>query len=250
METELSVTDPVAQILEGLNERQKEAVTFGKGPLLIIAGAGTGKTNVITRRIAYLITKHLAEPDEILALTYTEKAAAEMEDRVDRLVPYGYAPVWISTFHAFGDRILRRHAIETGLPLHFDVLDELQQKIFMLENLWQIPLKYFLPSVDPLSFMDELLKLFSRAKDEDITPEEYLAFCNEGSFEDALSREKHFEIARSFLTYQKLMRKNGFLDFGDQVSLSVQLLRKEPQILAKYRFEQFVVFEFHPGRQP
>lgn len=246
METELSVTDPVAQILEGLNERQKEAVTFGKGPLLIIAGAGTGKTNVITRRIAYLITKHLAEPDEILALTYTEKAAAEMEDRVDRLVPYGYAPVWISTFHAFGDRILRRHAIETGLPLHFDVLDELQQKIFMLENLWQIPLKYFLPSVDPLSFMDELLKLFSRAKDEDITPEEYLAFCNEGSFEDALSREKHFEIARSFLTYQKLMRKNGFLDFGDQVSLSVQLLRKEPQILAKYRtqFKYILVDEF------
>ena len=137
METVLTASDPASQILEGLNPRQKEAVTFGKGPLLIIAGAGTGKTSVITRRIAYLISMHLAEPDEILALTYTEKAAAEMEDRVDRLVPYGYAPVWISTFHAFGDRVLRRHAIEAGLPLHFDVLDELQQRIFLLEKISQ-----------------------------------------------------------------------------------------------------------------
>lgn len=162
----ITENDPVTQILEGLNEQQKEAVTFETGPLLIIAGAGTGKTNVITRRIAYLITKHLAEPDEILALTYTEKAAAEMEDRVDKLVPYGYAPVWISTFHAFGDKILRRHALELGLPLHFDVLDELQQKIFLLENLWQMPLSHFRPIGDPTSFLEEMCKFVSRAKDE------------------------------------------------------------------------------------
>jgi len=85
-------------ILKGLNPEQKKAVTHKSGPLLIIAGAGTGKTTVITRRIAHIIDKKIAKPSEILALTFTEKAAAEMEERVDQLVPYGYTDMWISTF--------------------------------------------------------------------------------------------------------------------------------------------------------
>src|SRR4030067_2281509 len=97
----------MSKILEGLNIQQQEAVTQTAGPLLIIAGAGTGKTTVITRRIAYLIEKKLAKPSEILALTFTEKAASEMEERVDLLVPYGYVDTWISTFPAFGNRVLQ-----------------------------------------------------------------------------------------------------------------------------------------------
>src|SRR5438093_5940701 len=89
------------RILEGLNEAQRQAVTHHTGPILIVAGAGTGKTTVITRRIAWLIATRRARPDEILALTFTDKAAAEMEERVDTLVPYGYADVEIATFHAF-----------------------------------------------------------------------------------------------------------------------------------------------------
>src|SRR5438128_6733225 len=114
-------TDSVAgdRILDGLNEAQRAAVTHDTGPLLIVAGAGTGKTTVITRRIAHLIARGGARPDEILALTFTDKAAAEMEERVDTLVPYGYADVEISTFHAFGDRILREHALEMGLQPDF-----------------------------------------------------------------------------------------------------------------------------------
>ncbi|GAH57481.1 unnamed protein product [marine sediment metagenome] len=103
-----------SKILEGLNEEQKEAVTFGEGPLLIIAGAGTGKTQVITRRIAYLIASKRAKPEEILALTFTEKAATEMEERVDILVPYGYTGTWIGTFHAFGDEVLKGACSEVG----------------------------------------------------------------------------------------------------------------------------------------
>src|SRR4030042_1597465 len=103
------------KILEGLNKEQIEAVTHRSGPLLIIAGAGTGKTAVITRRIAWLIEEKLAKPGEILALTFTDKAANEMEERVDLLVPYGYVDVAISTFHAFGDRVLRDHALDLGL---------------------------------------------------------------------------------------------------------------------------------------
>src|SRR3990170_8298644 len=118
-------------VLEGLNPQQKEAVTTTKGPLLIIAGAGTGKTSVITRRIAYIIEKKLAKPSEILGLTFTEKAAAEMEERVDVLVPYGYIDTWISPFHAFGDRILREKALELGLPTDFKVLTKPQQILFI-----------------------------------------------------------------------------------------------------------------------
>src|SRR5262249_57318397 len=95
------------RILEGLSSEQREAVLHGEGPLLIIAGAGTGKTTVLTRRIAHLIATKRARPEEILALTFTEKAAVEMAERVDQLIPYGYAETWIATFHAFGDRVLR-----------------------------------------------------------------------------------------------------------------------------------------------
>src|SRR5438552_8805503 len=110
-----------------------------------------------------------------------------------------------------------------GLSLHFYVLDELQQKIFLLENLWQLPLRHYRPATDPTSFLEEISRLFSRAKDEDISPEEFLAFCNESSYPDPETRDKQFEIARCYLEYQKLMRQKDFLDFGDQVALAVHL---------------------------
>ena len=105
----------IESILEGLNPEQREAVTHGEGPLLIVAGAGTGKTAVITQRIAWLIATKRARPEEILALTYTDKAATEMETRVDQLVPYGFVGATISTFHAFCDRLVREHAVELGV---------------------------------------------------------------------------------------------------------------------------------------
>ena len=110
------------RILEGLIPDQAAAVTHGKGPLLIIAGAGTGKTTVVTRRIAHLVAVKQARPSEILALTFTDKAAEEMEARVDLLVPYGFADMWISTFHAFGDRVLREEGLALGLTTDFRVL--------------------------------------------------------------------------------------------------------------------------------
>src|SRR5574341_741294 len=97
-----------------LNKEQKQAVAYDSGPLLIIAGAGTGKTTVVTERIKHLIAAGLAKPQEILALTFTEKAAREMEERVDAVMPYGYTQMWISTFHAFCERILRAEAIHAG----------------------------------------------------------------------------------------------------------------------------------------
>jgi len=110
------------KILEGLNKEQKEATTHKQDPLLIIAGAGTGKTTVITRRIAWLLSEGLAKTDEILALTFTDRAAREMQERVDILMPYGYTDIWISTFHAFGDKLLRENALVAGLNPDFKVL--------------------------------------------------------------------------------------------------------------------------------
>src|SRR3970282_2879023 len=107
-----------------LNNEQIKAITHKKGPLLIIAGAGTGKTTVITERIKWLISEKLAKPQEILALTFTEKAAREMEDRVDRALPYGVTQMWISTFHAFCDRILRNEAINIGLDPGYKLMTE------------------------------------------------------------------------------------------------------------------------------
>ena len=106
----------VEALLANLNAQQRRAVTHGEGPLLVVAGAGTGKTQVVTRRIAWLIATKRAKPSQILALTFTDKAAEEMQLRVDQLVPYGYTDTLVATFHAFGDRVIREHALELGLP--------------------------------------------------------------------------------------------------------------------------------------
>src|SRR5688572_10923851 len=136
------------RILDGLNAAQAAAVTHEAGPLLIIAGAGTGKTTVITRRIAYLIATRRARPSEILALTFTDKAAAEMEERVDTLIPYGYADVQIATFHAFGDRLVKENALELGLSPN-RVLTRAEQVIFLRAHLFELPLQHYRPLGDP-----------------------------------------------------------------------------------------------------
>ena len=146
-------------------------MTHGEGPLLVVAGAGTGKTQVITRRIAWLIATRRARPSEILALTFTEKAAAEMQVRVDQLVPYGYTDAAIGTFHAFGDRIIREYALELGLPTDVRVLTRPEVVIFLREHLFEFDLDQYRPLGDPTRFLGALATLFSRCKDEDICPD-------------------------------------------------------------------------------
>jgi len=244
-----------SKILEGLNEAQIEAVTHGEGPLLIIAGAGTGKTKVITHRIAYLIATKRARPEEILALTFTDKAAAEMEERVDQLLPYGFANVWISTFHAFGDRVLREFALELGLTPDLRVLSRPEQVIFFREHLFEFPLKHYRPLGDPTRFIEAMLTLFSRAKDEDVTPKEYLAYAEslkqkarENPDDPELQEEaqKQMEIAQTYKMYQELLAREGKIDFGDQVTLVLKLLREHPDVREKLqrRFRYILVDEF------
>ena len=243
------------QLLEGLNEAQREAVVHSEGPLLIIAGAGTGKTSVITRRIAYLISTKKAKPEEILALTFTDKAATEMEERVDLLVPYGYTDMWISTFHAFGDRLLRESGFEIGLTSDFRVLTRPEQVIFFREHLFEFPLSFYRPLSDPTKFIEDLLTLISRARDEDIGPGAMLAYA-EGLKEkskkapkDRVLKEeaqKFSEIATLYQVYEVLLLKEGKLDFANQVALCLELFRKRPSVLAKVqsRFHYILVDEF------
>lgn len=243
------------RILEGLTPDQTAAVTHGEGALLIVAGAGTGKTTVITRRIAHLVAAKRARPSEILALTFTDKAAEEMEARVDLLVPYGFADMWISTFHAFGDRVLRDEGLALGLSTDFRVLTRPEQVVFLRENLFALPLQRLRPLGDPTKHLQALVTLFSRAKDEAVTPEEYLAFAAEladgakGAPEDAAPREEaalQQELAACYGEYQRLLGERGLVDFGDQVLLCLRLFREHPLILEKYRqrFCYILVDEF------
>ncbi|HEY3523226.1 MAG TPA: ATP-dependent helicase, partial [Candidatus Limnocylindrales bacterium] len=253
----------LAALLGGLNPEQRRAVTHGEGPLLVVAGAGTGKTQVITRRIAWLIATRRARPSEILALTFTDKAADEMEVRVDQLVPYGYADATIATFHAFGDRLIREHALELGLPTDIRVLSRPEVVIFLREHLFDFELDWYRPLGDPTRFLDALAGYFSRLKDEDVSPAAYLAYATDlgrtgeaassaavedGATDaqrdaaDALGEDaaRQLELARAFGRYQELLAANGFLDFGDQVALAIRLLRESPaarrDIQARYRY--------------
>jgi len=244
--------------LSDLNKQQRAAVTHGEGPLMILAGVGTGKTTVITRRIAWLIAEKRAKPAEILALTFTERAAAEMEERVDLLVPYGYIEARIGTFHSFCDSILRENAILLGLSPDYRILTEPEQVIFLKDHLFELPLERFRPLGNPLKHLSALLTLLSRAKDEDVTAEEYLAYAEKLAADKdkdlpdekrALQEEEiaeQIEIAKVYASYQRLMAENGFVDFGDLIALTLKLLREKPLVLKRYqeRFRYILVDEF------
>ena len=238
-------------LLEGLNPAQRRAVLHGEGPLLIVAGAGTGKTKVITHRIARLIAAKAARPDEILAVTFTEKAANEMEGRVDVLVPYTSSFAEISTFNSFGERVLRDHALDAGYPPDFRLLADVDQAIFFRENLFRLPLDYYRPLGQPTRHIQEVLEALRRLKQEDVRPEEYVGWAEalgrraSGEAERETAR-KHLEIARVFAAYQEFLRREGLIDFEDQVTLVVDLFRRRPAVLdeVRRRYRYVLVDEF------
>ena len=248
----------IEALLANLNAQQRRAVTHGDGPLLVVAGAGTGKTQVVTRRIAWLIATKRAKPSEILALTFTDKAAEEMQLRVDQLVPYGYTDTLVATFHAFGDRIVREHALELGLPSEPRVLTRAETVIFLRERLFRLELDAYRPLGDPTRFLAALAALFSRLKDEDIGPEEYRAHAaalttaaeaaGAAPGAAALREEarRHAELAAAYGRYQELLGESGAIDFGDQVRLALTLLREHPDARRNLqaRFRYVLVDEF------
>jgi DNA helicase-2/ATP-dependent DNA helicase PcrA len=228
-----------------LNPEQLQAVTHGAGPLLIIAGAGTGKTTVITKRIEYLIIEKNIPPSAILALTFTEKAAAEMETRIDEIMPYGYTNMWIETFHAFCDRILRQEAIHIGLNPTFDLMTEAESLLFLKKHLFDFNLEYFRPLGNPTKFLQGMLQHFSRLKDDDISPEQYLDYAKKQKGEEN-EIKKTLELAHAFKKYEELKTKEGVMDFSDMIGNILKLFRTRKNILKKYQeqFQFILVDEF------
>ncbi|MBU2542849.1 UvrD-helicase domain-containing protein, partial [Patescibacteria group bacterium] len=251
-----------------LNSAQKQAIEHISGPLLIVAGAGTGKTTVITKKIAYLIEKKLAKPEEILALTFTDKAAGEMEERVDDLLfnlnsekketglpavalaKAGYVDLQISTFHAFCQRLLEEYGVEMGLPTRFKLLSQTDAWLLMRENIYDFNLDYYRPMGNPTGQIHALLNHFSKCKDELISTQEYLDYV-EGLIldkDEAEIQEKNrsIEIADAYHKYNQLLLDNNALDFGDLIFYCVKLLHDRPNILKKLqeRFKYILVDEF------
>lgn len=219
-------------ILDGLNKEQQEAVLHKDGPLLILAGAGSGKTRVLTHRIAYLISEHDVNPWNILALTFTNKAAKEMRERVDKIVGYGSENIWVSTFHSTCVRILRRYIEALGYDRSFTIYDTDDQKTLMKDIC-----KYL--NIDTKNIRERtILNAISSAKDELVSPERY-ALNVRGDY----VKEKY---AAAYAEYQKRLKANNALDFDDLIYKTVELFENNPDILEYYqnRFLYIMVDEY------
>ncbi len=219
-------------IYDTLNDKQQESVYNTEGPLLILAGAGSGKTRVLTHRVAYLIEEKGVNPWNILAITFTNKAAREMRERVDQLVEYGAESIWVSTFHSLCVRILRRHIGLLGYDTNFTIYDSDDQKTLMKEicRLLKIDTKIYKERM--------LLSAVSHAKDELITPEELMLEAGG----DYGSRK----VAEVYAEYEKQLRANNALDFDDLLVKTVQLFQTQADVLEHYqeRFRYIMVDEY------
>ncbi|HRY60466.1 MAG TPA: ATP-dependent DNA helicase [Patescibacteria group bacterium] len=239
------------EILEELNDAQREAVTYDGGPLMVVAGAGTGKTKVIISKIAYLISEKKAKPSEILAITFTKKAAAEMEERLDIVLPYGYNDVKACNFHSLAEEFLRENAYSLGYSTAFKILTEPQQILFIRDHIFDFNLKVYRPLGDPTRFVQDMIHHFSHLKDELIGPYQYLEFAQNLSNKADSKIEKEYaeqqlELAYSYKTYQELMALNDRMDFGDLIFNMNKALREKEQLLSNFRkkYKYILVDEF------
>lgn len=219
-------------VYDTLNKPQKEAVFHTEGPLLILAGAGSGKTRVLTHRIAYLIEEKGVNPWNILAITFTNKAAEEMRQRVDSLVGIGAESIWVSTFHSMCVRILRRYIDRLGYDNRFTIYDTDDQKTLMKEVCRKT-------DIDTKRFKERmLLSVISSTKNEMILPEEFELNAG-GDF-------VQLKIAKVYKEYEAQMRANNALDFDDLLVKTVQLLETQPDVRENYqeRFRYIMVDEY------
>lgn len=219
-------------IYDTLNNKQQEAVYHTEGPLLILAGAGSGKTRVLTHRIAYLIDEKKVNPWNILAITFTNKAASEMRERVDKIVGFGSESVWVSTFHSTCVRILRRHIDRLGYDTNFAIYDTDDQKTLMKEVCRRL-------NIDTKQYKERsLLAQISHAKDELVTPDE-MEMNAGGDFNQR-------KVAQVYREYQAALRKNNALDFDDLIVKTVELFEHCDDVLYSYqeRFRYIMVDEY------
>lgn len=208
-------------LIQGMNPKQKEAILHTEGPLLVMAGAGSGKTRVLTHRIAYLIQEKNVNPWNILAITFTNKAAKEMRDRVGKLLESGGKDVWVSTFHSMCVRILRRDVDQIGYNRNFTIIDTSEQRTLMKRILKELNID--VKKYDPRS----ILGTISNAKNELQTPEKI------EELQQATSYEKI--VAKCYKMYQKELRNNQCMDFDDLIMNTIRLFDEHPDSLSYYQ---------------
>ncbi|QUH28160.1 DNA helicase PcrA [Vallitalea guaymasensis] len=216
---------------DSLNKEQKKAVLHTEGPLLILAGAGSGKTRVLTHRIAYLIEEKKVAPWNILAITFTNKAAKEMRERVDNLVGSGSEDIWVSTFHSTCVKILRRHIDKIGYDRYFTIYDTDDQKKLIRDCMKQL-------NVDPKQFKENsILSSISSAKDKLLTPKK---------FEKQAYEYRDQVVSKVYTMYQDRLKKNNALDFDDLLVKTVEVFRLCPDVLSYYqdKFKYIMVDEY------
>lgn len=219
-------------IYDTLNDNQKKAVFTTEGPVLILAGAGSGKTRALTHRIAYLIEKKQIAPWNILAITFTNKAAGEMRERVNSLVDYGADSIWVSTFHSMCVRILRRHIENLGFSAQFSIYDSDDQKILMRQVLKNL-------DMDPKIYKEKaVLSAISAYKDKLVTPDE-AAVSASGDF-------RKMKTAEAYAYYQSKLKQNNALDFDDLIVKTIELLQSNREVRDYYqeRFKYILVDEY------
>lgn len=219
------------KIYDSLNDKQKEAVFYSDGPLLILAGAGSGKTRVLTHRVAYLIHEKNVNPYNIMAITFTNKAAREMRDRINRLIGHGAEAVWVSTFHSACVRILRRYIDRIGYNNNFTIYDSDDQKTAIKAACKKV-------QVDT-KFIKEraIMSAISMAKNNMITPEEY-----RNSADDKRTKI----ISKVYEEYQSRLKKNNALDFDDLLVKTIELFKSDKEVLMAYqdRLQYIMVDEY------
>ncbi len=235
---------------------QEKAITHKEGPLLIVAGAGTGKTRVITERIAWIINSKLAKPSEVLALTFSEKAAKEMERRVDALVPYGMVDTRTSTFHSFGHDIIGESFAELRIAPDWKIMKKPESIIFIVENIEKLGLSLYRPLNNPAQYVSELTDFISKLKDNLITPVMYDEYVkgllkagpaegkDKGAWEETVN--KQVELSGFYANYEKLKTEKNYMDFGDLIMVPYLLLKEKRSVLAKYqeRYKYILIDEF------
>ncbi len=223
--------------MQGLNEAQKTAVQSTEGPMLILAGAGSGKTRVLTHRIAYLVLEKKVTPERILAVTFTNKAANEMKERISHLLKSKHHLMWLGTFHSICVKILRREGTIIGLSPSFTIYDTQDQKQLVkrvIEEL-RLDIKQYQPGA--------VLHFISGAKNELMTPEGYQNYAH-GYYQE--------QVARVYAIYQKRLADAFALDFDDILMLTVRLFDEHPDVLAKYQrlFQYIMVDEYQDTNMP
>lgn len=222
-----------------LNQAQRRAVTHDKGPALVVAGAGTGKTHVITSRIAYLIEKKKAQPEQILALTFTEKAAREMAERLYDLIGWRSYQVPVMTFHAFGSELLGRYANHIGRSVRGGLINTTQKALLLQQHLDRVELSYYGPHANIFEFLEGIVEYMGRLQNAGISPERYAHYAEFLSKDPGMLHPQDVaeqqDLAKLYSLYSQIKAETGTFDYNDQLQIPLEILQQRPNLASRLR---------------